>query len=151
MNHQICDACETVAHCMKNGCIPVQPTTKTEAIRAAPVLVRDLAEIISKTSTEVCVAMRDLGFKPMRSVNMEVSGEEALAVAKHFAAIAQAEQRRGAAIYLVATGETYEGEETYMRHEGSPPPLCDFEGPLYAAAPQPEEPDLPAILQRQAS
>lgn len=69
-------------------------TTNTKAMRAAPVLVRDLAEIIGKLPVEVCVAMRDLGFKPMRSVNMEVSGEEALAVAKHFAALAQAEQRQ---------------------------------------------------------
>lgn len=37
-----------------------------------------------------------------------------------------------AGIFLVATGEVHEGQETYTRHEGSPPPLCDFEGPLYA-------------------
>jgi len=35
MKHQICDACETVAHCKQHGCIPVQPTTNTEAMRAA--------------------------------------------------------------------------------------------------------------------
>lgn len=36
-------------------------------------------------------------------------------------------------IFLVCTGEVHEGQETYTRHEGAPPPLCDFEGPLYAA------------------
>lgn len=25
MTHKICDACETVAHCSKHGCIPLQP------------------------------------------------------------------------------------------------------------------------------
>lgn len=30
-------------------------------------------------------------------------------------------------VYLVATGEVHEGEETYTRHEGAPPPLCDAE------------------------
>lgn len=30
-------------------------------------------------------------------------------------------------VFLVATGELHEGEETYTRYEGSPPPLCDFE------------------------
>lgn len=30
-------------------------------------------------------------------------------------------------VFLVATGEVYEGQETYTRHEGSPPPLCDSE------------------------
>jgi hypothetical protein len=25
MTHTICDSCETVAHCLKSGCVPVQP------------------------------------------------------------------------------------------------------------------------------
>jgi hypothetical protein len=41
--------------------------------------------------------------------------------------------QQGGGVYLVATGQEWEGQETYTRHEGSPPPLCDFEGPLYAA------------------
>lgn len=40
----------------------------------------------------------------------------------------------GQRVHLVCTGEVYEGQETYTRHEGSPPPLCDFET-LYTAAP----------------
>jgi hypothetical protein len=49
------------------------------------------------------------------------------------AALAAAPMRgepASAAIFLVATGEVHEGKETYTRHEGRPPPLCDFEGPL---------------------
>lgn len=38
------------------------------------------------------------------------------------------------AVYLVATGEVVDGQETYTRHEGAPPPLCDFER-LYASPP----------------
>jgi hypothetical protein len=30
-------------------------------------------------------------------------------------------------VYLVATGETHEGRETYTRHDGKPPALCDSE------------------------
>ena len=30
-------------------------------------------------------------------------------------------------VYLVATGQGHEGRETYTRHEGAPPPLCDSE------------------------
>ena len=32
-----------------------------------------------------------------------------------------------ARVYLVATGEVHEGQETYTRHDGAPPPLCDAE------------------------
>lgn len=35
-------------------------------------------------------------------------------------------------VYLVATGEIHEGEETYTRHDNAPPPLCDSEC-LYTA------------------
>ncbi len=41
-------------------------------------------------------------------------------------------------VYLVPTGATHEGRETYERHD-SPPPLCDYET-LYAA-PQPAADD----------
>ena len=34
-------------------------------------------------------------------------------------------------VFLVATGEHCDAKETYTRHEVSPPPLCEFEGPLY--------------------
>lgn len=37
-------------------------------------------------------------------------------------------------VYIVATGELYEGQETYTRHANRPPPLCDAE--LLFAAPQ---------------
>jgi hypothetical protein len=40
-------------------------------------------------------------------------------------------------VYLVATGETHEGLETYTRHEGAPPPLCDSER-LFAHPPAAE-------------
>lgn len=38
------------------------------------------------------------------------------------------------AIYLVPADNT-EGPQLYERYEGAPPPLCDYEGPLYATAP----------------
>lgn len=31
MSHTICDSCETVAHCRKHGCIPLQPYAQTAA------------------------------------------------------------------------------------------------------------------------
>lgn len=46
-------------------------------------------------------------------------------------------ERKGGPVFLVATGEIYEGEETYQRYEGSPPPLCDFEV-LYTSPQVPE-------------
>lgn len=39
-------------------------------------------------------------------------------------------------VYLVATGELHEGEETYTRHDDAPPPLCDSEC-LYTTPPAP--------------
>lgn len=39
-----------------------------------------------------------------------------------------------ARVYLVATGVIHEGQETYTRHEASPPPMCDAEL-LWSAAP----------------
>ena len=40
-------------------------------------------------------------------------------------ALAQQEQPANR-VYFVATGEVYEGQETYTRHD-TPPPLCDYE------------------------
>ena len=31
----ICNECETVAHCLKNGCVPKQPPSKDEALKLA--------------------------------------------------------------------------------------------------------------------
>lgn len=44
--------------------------------------------------------------------------------------------KTGKSVYLVATGETHAGFETYTRHEDAPPPLCDFER-LYTTASKP--------------
>ena len=41
----------------------------------------------------------------------------------------------GDKVFLVATGEIYEGQETYERYEGSPPPLCGYE--VLYTVPQP--------------
>ena len=35
MNHTLCDACETVAHCSKNGCIPLQQAHASGQLSAA--------------------------------------------------------------------------------------------------------------------
>ena len=47
-------------------------------------------------------------------------------------------------VFLVATGETFDGAETYTRHDDAPPPLCDAEC-LYTApaAPALEAPAAP--------
>ena len=55
------------------------------------------------------------------------------AMSLHGIMAAQTPQEHSEAIYLVATGIRNGGEKTYTRHEGKPPPLCDFEGPLFAA------------------
>lgn len=59
----------------------------------------------------------------------------------HDALRAPAQAPSTGAVYLVATGEVVDGQETYTRHEGAPPPLCDFER-LYATPPvvQPASP-----------
>lgn len=55
---------------------------------------------------------------------------EQMARDAHAAALAAPQPSLGA-VYLVATGETHEGQETYTRHDVRPP-LCDAET-LYAA------------------
>lgn len=51
---------------------------------------------------------------------------------------------QAARVFIVATGEQYEGRETYTRHD-SPPPLCDYETlytlPPASQAPSVEPPD----------
>ena len=42
MSHTICDACETVAHCMKHGCVPLVPVESRLRPIDWPALVRDL-------------------------------------------------------------------------------------------------------------
>lgn len=56
-------------------------------------------------------------------------------IAQRYSRDVTASEAQPEAIYLVHTGETHEGLETYTRHEGRPPPLCDYEGPLIAAKP----------------
>ena len=50
---------------------------------------------------------------------------------------AQAESTKR--VYLVATGEIHEGEETYTRHDDAPPPLCDAECLFTNPQPTPQE------------
>jgi len=38
--HTICDACETVAHCTRNGCVPLVPLSE------APKLLRVLVPVV---------------------------------------------------------------------------------------------------------
>lgn len=52
----------------------------------APLLVRDVAEMLGTDVSHVCKAFIDLGLPPQRSTNMEVTPDEAVAVAKHLAA-----------------------------------------------------------------
>jgi hypothetical protein len=51
-------------------------------------------------------------------------------------------------VFLVATGDVYDGEETYTRHAGEPPPLCDFELLYTAPQPVPIRASIAAIHQR---
>jgi hypothetical protein len=51
-------------------------------------------------------------------------------------------------VFLVATGDVYDGEETYTRHAGGPPPLCDFELLYTAPQPVPIRTSIAAIHQR---
>ncbi len=44
-----------------------------------------------------------------------------------------------ARVYLVATGETHNGLETYTRHDDAPPPLCDAELLFTSAQPAPAQ------------
>lgn len=57
----------------------------------------------------------------------EFIGIAARALEPARAALAAQEPERAEAVYLVVTGETHNGQETYTRHEGSPPPLCEYE------------------------
>jgi len=49
-------------------------------------------------------------------------------------------------VYLVCTGETYEGQETYTRHDVRPPPLCDAEVLYTRPAPSTSTQGLTEIL-----
>ncbi|WAC75311.1 hypothetical protein OU995_11695 [Roseateles sp. SL47] len=80
------------------------------------------------TNTEAILALDSI---EQYSGAFVMSKHKQLATIRAYLASAPAQPR----IFLVATGEEHEGEATYTRHEGSPPPLCDFEGPLYASAP----------------
>lgn len=54
-------------------------------------------------------------------------------------------------VYLVATGETHNGLETYTRHDDAPPPLCDAERLFTApavAAPEPLRVAAQAVIDR---
>lgn len=35
MTHQICDACECVSHCRKNGCVPLTPMDQAPAVTSS--------------------------------------------------------------------------------------------------------------------
>ena len=57
------------------------------AAAVAPVLVRDVAEVLGASVAEVSAALVAVG-RPPRSTNMEISGEELLTVAAALAAVA---------------------------------------------------------------
>ena len=42
MQHPICDACETVAHCTNHGCVPIQPVSEGRALKLAMARANDL-------------------------------------------------------------------------------------------------------------
>lgn len=42
MKHSLCDACETVSHCMRNGCIPITRDDGRQRPIDWPAIVRDL-------------------------------------------------------------------------------------------------------------
>lgn len=67
----------------------------------------------------------------------ELQRRAALAAAPQPQVAAQEPKR----VFLVATGELHEGEETYTRHDDAPPPLCDAECLYTHPAPQPAQGD----------
>jgi hypothetical protein len=65
------------------------------------------------------------------------AGKAMAAITALRAALEQPQPEPARRVYLVVTGEVHEGQETYTRHEGNPPPLCDFET-LYTNLPRRE-------------
>lgn len=102
---------------------PPPPPAPTNTVASAPALAAELVDIV------------------LRQCGGFLSGPGFEAAEKARALRAALASQPAARVFLVATGETHEGEETYTRHEGAPPPLCDFET-LYAA-PQPVAPAVP--------
>jgi hypothetical protein len=66
---------------------------------------------------------------PMWAHHFEIHKAEAARIIAALSATAGA--TKPAKVYLVCTGEVYEGQETYTRHD-SAPQMCDFET-LYAS------------------
>ena len=138
MSHQICDSCETVAHCKQHGCIPFRPnavvkpqSTNTETMRAAlKAFLTGLEDSEHDSDVADCVRRHEYRLA---------------------AALAQAEQRQEVQrisdtdISAWAQRHDINGDMTELRR------MFEDARTFIAAAPQPEEPDLPAILQRQAS
>lgn len=68
MNHTICDSCETVNHCRKHGCIPLQP-----AQQEPPTWMKDCADFwehytrISEASQENYKAEAQMWLEKLRT------------------------------------------------------------------------------------
>lgn len=85
-----------------------------EAKQPAPLLVRDLAEIISSSVPEIGKAGLELGFAH-HSTNMALSPEQAVAIAKHIG-----NKRRHTSFFAVffETSTTIPGDERSRTHPG---------------------------------
>lgn len=64
MTHQICDECETVAYCMKSGCVPKQPQQQDEAWKTEQKALADEAvkcaiEALSDPNHPATIAARE--------------------------------------------------------------------------------------------
>jgi hypothetical protein len=97
------------------------------------------------SDTELAQALRGLLADTQHAEH--VCADERCPVAAARAALAEHDATPHAArVYLVATGETHEGRETYTRHDDAPPPLCDAEL-LYTAPPAQPVAELRAQLE----
>ena len=83
----ICDECETVAHCLKNGCVPKQPRSKDEALK--------LALYALEIEDAACRYMKDE--TPSQIVEAITAIKQALNDATHLAAPAPEERKRQSA------------------------------------------------------
>jgi hypothetical protein len=82
----ICDECETVAHCLKNGCVPKQPPSKDEALKLALEQLEECADLLKMFEAPIdsCV-----GATMLRAEEAITAIKQALSDATHLAAPVQ--------------------------------------------------------------
>lgn len=131
---QICINCAPDGRCMKRQALCDYTGAQAAPAEVAEKRIAAIMALVDEFAGARAYATQHPQVSDASRYRDKVRAEVERSLRLVAAAPAAAQPVAQEAVYLVATGETHNGEETYTRHDGAPPPLCDYER-LYSTPP----------------